>query len=45
VSGAYALARTIYTAQVRRRSDASRSLAGELADQARDAMRMLPRGA
>ena len=45
VSGAYALARTIYTGQVRRRSDASRSLAGELADQARDAMRMLPRGA
>jgi hypothetical protein len=45
IAGSYALARTIYGAQVRKRLRALGDLAEELAAQARDAMKVLPRGA
>jgi hypothetical protein len=44
IAGAYLLARTIFKAQVRSRREELRALAHELADQARDTMRVLPRG-
>ena len=43
VGSAFVLARTIFKAQVRSRRESLRALVLELADQARDAMRMLPR--
>jgi hypothetical protein len=43
VVGAYTLARTIFKAQVRKRRAALHALALELAEQARDTMRLLPR--
>jgi len=43
VLGAYALARTIFRAQVRSRRATLHALALELAEQARDTMRLLPR--
>ena len=44
ISGSYLLARTIYGMQVRKRLKALGELVEELAAQARDAMRVLPRG-
>jgi hypothetical protein len=43
IGSAYFLARTIFKRQVRSRREALRALALELADQARDAVRVLPR--
>jgi serine/threonine-protein kinase len=45
ITGSYLLARTIYGAQVRKRLKALGDLTEELAAQARDAIKMLPRGA
>ena len=45
ITGSYLLARAIYGAQVRKRVKALGDLTEELATQARDAMKMLPRGA
>jgi serine/threonine-protein kinase len=42
-TSSYALARTIFAAQARRRRDALRSLVLELADEARELMHVLPR--
>jgi serine/threonine-protein kinase len=44
ISGAYALARTIYKAQVRKRLKTLGDLAEELGNTARDAIKTLPRG-
>jgi len=43
ITGSYVLARTIYGAQVRKRLESLGALTEELAQQARDAIRMLPR--
>jgi serine/threonine protein kinase len=43
IAGAYFLARTIFKVQARSRREALRALALELADQARDAIQLLPR--
>ena len=45
ITGSYLLARTIYAAQVRKRLKTLGDLAEELAAQARDAIKLLPRGA
>ncbi|HKW48869.1 MAG TPA: serine/threonine-protein kinase [Gemmatimonadaceae bacterium] len=45
IAGSYVLARTIYGAQVRKRLKALGALTEELAQQARDAIKLLPRGA
>jgi hypothetical protein len=44
IAGSYVTARTVYAAQTRKRRNALRELAEELAMQARDAMKTLPRG-
>jgi hypothetical protein len=43
ITGSYALARKIYQRQVGKRLKALRELAAELAQQARDAIKLLPR--